>query len=363
MNDVDYVVNLGDTIEGYSTSSSPGIVPQSATHAAVPATGHSSSTASSFATGGALKTRPSRRIRRLLRRGTVERPGGGGSGGGVGSREDGGSGSASGGRLGENVWSSASMFTSSSSTSSVSSADCLLAAFDDLRFVVDTFSRLHMPVFHVLGNHCRCLPHADLCRMLRIHGRGYYSVDLTDTWKLLVLHTAELHAQAVDARPGIDDDLLADIVSSEGRPPDVSFHGAMSDEQLDWLQRHVDEARVLGQRVIVVSHYPLADGAARESHVLANTTRVRHILEAQDTPVVLCLAGHDHLGGYLYRPRTRKRGAVTYVTMPAMLEATQRMQAFAFVTGFTDGSVIVSAGPNSPASCAIDASELYKLDE
>lgn len=357
--DVDYVVSLGDTIEGYSCSSSPY---DAAVVAAAAVGGHRHGGSRSSSSTNSFNAWSSRRKRRLVHRSVTNHPlGSSNSNGHVGHNSVGSGSGTGGGGISHNLASAIAVSTSASS--SFSAADCLLASADDLRVVLHEFHRLHMPVLHVIGNHCRSLPHVDLCRMLRINGRGYYSRDLTMTWKLLVLHTAELHAQAVDARSGVDDDLLADIVSSEGRPVDVSFHGAMSDDQLKWLRRHIDEAKITRQRVIVVSHYPLADEAGRESHVLANTRQVREILEMDDTPVVLCLAGHDHLGGYLYRPRTRKRGAVTYVTMPAMLEATQRMKAFGMVTAFTDGSVIVDAGPNSPASCAIDASELETLAE
>lgn len=362
--DVDYVVNLGDIIEGYSSSSSLDVTTQLPNdEVMVPGgsitDGTNVSSTRSSSSIGSMRVWSSRRRRRLLRRSVTQSPGvvsvtdqsHSGIGGGGGD-----SGSGSGGGIGHNL-------ASAYASSSFSVADSLLASADDLRVVLDEFHRLHMPVLHVIGNHCRSLPHADLCRLLRIHGRGYYSFDLTMTWKLLVLHTAELHTQAVDARPGIDDDLLSNILLSEGRPVDISFHGAVSDDQLKWLKYHVDKARVMKQKVIVASHYPLADNAARISHVLANTRKIRDIVEMDDTPVALCLAGHDHLGGYLYCQKTKKRGAVTYVTMPAMLEATPKMNAFGVVTAFADGSVIVNAGPNSPASCAIDASELEKLDE
>lgn len=89
--------------------------------------------------------------------------------------------------------------------------------------------------------------------------------------------------------------LLADIITHEARSA-RHYHGALGEAQMDWLRRQLDDAVAANEHVIILSHYPLADGSARPSHVVANTSAVRRIIERAHTPVVLCLAGHDHLG-------------------------------------------------------------------
>lgn len=169
-------------------------------------------------------------------------------------------------------------------------------ATTDLRAVMRVFSMLRTPLCHVIGNHCRAVPKNTLLAALHLMRHTYYAREPAPGWRLIFLDTSQLSPSAVDA-PYEDTDTMRQIIAAERRPLH-DYHGALATDQLKWLQGQLDAAVKEHQKVIILSHYPLADGAARPSHVVANTIAIRRIIERDSTPVVLCLAGHDHLGKF-----------------------------------------------------------------
>lgn len=163
----------------------------------------------------------------------------------------------------------------------------------DICLVLDVFRKSKSKVYHCIGNHCRQLPISILQRAMRLK-TPYYSFCPTSGWRNIVLNAAELSGMVV-GQTEKERSALSKIVEEEKRGVH-HFHGAIGQTQLGWLAQQLDEARAAREYVIIFSHYPLADEAARSSHVLANTKAVRSIIERPGSPVVLCLAGHDHLG-------------------------------------------------------------------
>lgn len=127
----------------------------------------------------------------------------------------------------------------------------------------------------------------------------YYAFCPAPGWRAIVLHSADLCSQAVDATDE-EKELLKRIVREEGRMSH-HYHGAVGPQQLQWFREQLDHAVLAKERVIVFSHYPLAEGSATNSHVLANTTAIREIIERPGSPVMLCMAGHDHMGSLMPR--------------------------------------------------------------
>lgn len=165
----------------------------------------------------------------------------------------------------------------------------------DACVVLDAFRKSKSRVYHCIGNHCRQLPMKTLQSTMKL-AAPYYSFRPSHGWRGIVLNAAELSGMAA-AQTDEDRDSLSRIIREEKRGVH-HFHGAIGQAQLDWFAQQLDEAKAAQEYVIVFSHYPLADEAARSSHVLANTKAVRSIIERPGSPVVLCLAGHDHMGKY-----------------------------------------------------------------
>lgn len=164
---------------------------------------------------------------------------------------------------------------------------------EDLSKICGVFDAAASKAYHVVGNHCRRIALPQLQKALGLE-EPYYAFCPADGWRCVVLYSAELCGGTADATEE-EGEMLRGIVERGGRTMH-HFHGAFGEEQLRWLETELDQAEDEEERVVLFSHHPLADGSARASHVVANTKQVREIVERKGTPVVLCLAGHDHMG-------------------------------------------------------------------
>ena len=118
----------------------------------------------------------------------------------------------------------------------------------------------------------------------------------------------------------------------------VPYNGAVSDQQLEWLSNTLALALENKEKCIVLSHISLQQGACTESCVLWNYEEVVRVLhnsaegvnesesesgsgsgsgsEEAQTPVVACLYGHAHKGGYVQDDH-----GIHHVTLQSPLEA------------------------------------------
>lgn len=220
----------------------------------------------------------------------------------------------------------------------------------DLNLVTEKLNQSTRKIHHVIGNHCRCIPLRKLQKILSMD-KPFYSFSPASGWRSIILHSAELSGSAVDMTEK-QSDLLSDIIENEQRRKH-HFHGALASDQLTWLEKELDEATKLNEHVLVFSHYPLSDGSARESHVLANTKVVTKILERKGSPVVACFAGHDHMGGIFVSPSSEETKSVSYITLPGILEAPANGNAYALITAYDDGCIAVE-GVGTVQSCVVE---------
>lgn len=146
----------------------------------------------------------------------------------------------------------------------------------------------------------------------------------------------------------------------------VPYNGAAGPEQLRWLRETLVAALAASERCIVLSHVALIPGACSLSCVLWNYDAVLRILhdplgkvvvgggggdDCNDgdgrsdspvfgpTPVVCCLYGHAHKGGY----RVDGRG-IHHVTFQAPLEAVGDEASWAVVDVMEDHVAVRGAG-------------------
>jgi manganese-dependent ADP-ribose/CDP-alcohol diphosphatase len=102
----------------------------------------------------------------------------------------------------------------------------------------------------------------------------------------------------------------------------VPYNGAVSPVQLEWLSQTLQHALRQKERCLVLSHVSLQQGCCSESCVLWNYEEVMNIIHhptggtSGETPVVACLYGHAHQGGYVQDER-----GIHHVTLQSPLEA------------------------------------------
>ena len=238
-------------------------------------------------------------------------------------------------------------------------------AKQELENVAEQFDRFTertgVPVYHVAGNHCmRFLERHHLASRLRIppahaslvgdaaahDGDLYYAASPAPGFRVVALDTCELSgtpecrwggystwcrpertAALREESTAMCERLRAEAAErGEPRPPQLRrWNGGVSATQVAWLRRQLEDARDVGDRVLVISHHPLGKGSARESALAWNHAELARILDEYAAIVSASICGHDHGGGYAISER-----GVHYVTMEAMLEASEN--SFGIIT-------------------------------
>ena len=174
-----------------------------------------------------------------------------------------------------------------------------------------------IPFVHALGNHDMSVGREVFKETLKITS-DYYTLQLPRNWKLIVLDTTDLNPRYLDESSAASKEgrewlrtKSEEFLKRNAKP----WSGGLAREQFEWLKDEITIAERLNQRVIVASHNALSPGSAREGMVAWNCLEICSFLESKSEIVKVCLAGHDHPGGYI------NRGNVHYCTIEAMLES------------------------------------------
>lgn len=180
--------------------------------------------------------------------------------------------------------------------------------------IVDEFKKFNGPVYHMIGNHCLYnLPRNKLLPILNIpsgEGSAYYDFSPTPAYRFVVLDGYDIsaigwpsdHPKTLEAlrflqekNPNSDKNSPDGLVGLERRF--LMFNGAVGKQQLEWLERVLEDATKLKQKVVVCCHQPLDPDAVSPVALLWNYDEVMHVIHKYNC-VKVCLSGHDHKGGH-----------------------------------------------------------------
>merc|ERR1719276_602600 len=78
----------------------------------------------------------------------------------------------------------------------------------------------------------------------------------------------------------------------------VAFNGAVDVPQIEWLRSTLEEAKVKGEKVIILSHQPILPGSSSPVCLIWNYDVVLNLLREYKCTVAAAFAGHAHRGGY-----------------------------------------------------------------
>ncbi|XP_042013382.1 manganese-dependent ADP-ribose/CDP-alcohol diphosphatase-like [Salvia splendens] len=215
--------------------------------------------------------------------------------------------------------------------------------------VVGEFSNFSGNVYHMIGNHCLYnLPREKLLPLLNIDGHAYYDFSPVPEVRFVVLDGYDISSigwpeghpnrlKAIDIlkekNPNVDKNSPEGLVGPPRRF--VQFNGAVGEEQMEWLDRVLQDATKLNQRVVVCSHLPLDPRATSFAALLWNYEEVMEVVHRYSC-VKVCLAGHTHRDGYVMDSH-----GVHHRVLAAALECPPGTDAFGSVDIFED-SLFVS---------------------
>lgn len=203
-------------------------------------------------------------------------------------------------------------------------------------YIMPLYDGLRAERFFVAGNHDFSVAPAYLDSVLRTLGlasahyefmRGgirFIAVDGTDV--------STFAPPPGDPRRTLAEERLADL-RDRGAINARPWNGSLSDAQFAWLGDRLRAARDAGERVILLSHYPVHP--PHEDNLLDSARLLDLVAEFPN--VAAWLSGHNHDGGY------GRIGATHFVTFKAMVD-TPTETAYAVVTVTPDGIGIEGFG-------------------
>lgn len=208
--------------------------------------------------------------------------------------------------------------------------------WDSFGDVLPIYDQLEHPHFFVLGNHDFEVGQDYLRSVVRNVGmeKSYY--DFTGgNYRFLVIDGNDVSTfapPAGDPRLDIAAERLAKLKEA-GAENAQTWNGSLSDEQFAWIEERLTSAQQAGEKVIVLSHYPVYPA---NIHNLWDSERIVDLLTSHDNFVAF-FNGHNHAGNY---------GAIGnqhFLNFKGMVE-TPDQSAYATVAVFEDRLEVTGHG-------------------
>lgn len=168
---------------------------------------------------------------------------------------------------------------------------------------------LKNPLYHVLGNHDFSVspkPKSAVLNLLKLKER-YYSIKVNN-YRFIVLDGNDLSFHAYEK--GSEKYQEAELYYEQNNIKAPKWNGALSQAQMQWLEKHLKEAENLKEKVILFCHFPIFP---KDHHNLWNDHELKELLE-KFSCVKAFINGHNHKGNY-----AKKKG-IHYMTMKGMVE-------------------------------------------
>jgi len=196
-------------------------------------------------------------------------------------------------------------------------------SYDDVEPVYSSLDSAH---YYALGNHEFTIEDNEKPLILSRLGMPDYYYDFTKyNWRFIVLESTELafYSEAVHPDKVAERDALWAQISNDIN--NKTYNGGISQEQLNWLDATLTDAKSKGQKAVVFAHHPVWP---LTSASLWNYQDVIDVLEAHNN-VVAYMNGHNHAGNYAIK------NGIHYVTFQGML-LTADQNSFSVVEVFRD---------------------------
>ena len=193
--------------------------------------------------------------------------------------------------------------------------------FESLARVLPLWKRLKSRSYHVLGNHdfeVKDSLKEKVMKQLNLKNRYYSFVE--EDWRFIVLDGNDLSfhgALTTDKKEQTDS--LFNLLNKE-LPYLKKWNGALSSEQLTWIQKELDAAVKKNQKVGFYCHFPIFP---IDQHNIWNREQFLSIIKPYAN-VKIFFNGHNHAGAY------QMQNKVHYLTFKGMVD-TENTSAFAKV--------------------------------
>lgn len=167
-------------------------------------------------------------------------------------------------------------------------------SFDD---ILPVYEKLRHEAHFLLGNHDFGVAPEYLERVAERVGMPapYYSFR-RHGFRLIVLNGNEVSTFAPPeghSHRALGRERLAALLA-DGADNAHEWNASLSDEQFAWLANEVEQAKAMGEKVIVMNHFPVHPPC---EHDMWDRKRIVDLLSSQQN-VIAYLNGHNHVGNY-----------------------------------------------------------------
>jgi manganese-dependent ADP-ribose/CDP-alcohol diphosphatase len=194
--------------------------------------------------------------------------------------------------------------------------------FKSLDSILPTWQQLKSPSYHVLGNHDFDVKDSlkeEILQQLNIKNRYYSFVE--KNWRFIVLDGNDLsfHGALTQTKKQQTDSLF-NLLKDKDLPYIKKWNGALSNNQLKWIQQELEIAVQQNQKVGFYCHFPIFPV---DQHNIWNRAQFLSLIKPYKN-VKLFFNGHNHAGAYQLVDN------VHYLTFKGMVN-TENTSAFAKV--------------------------------
>lgn len=178
--------------------------------------------------------------------------------------------------------------------------------------VLEIFSKLGHPVHHLLGNHDYTVDDGMKSKVVAKLGmpHDYYSfIHSGVRFVMMDTNDRSVYKYPADSQQTRDAGSLMKRLSTERNTELKPWNGAVSVEQLAWIERELTAADQAGEPVILCGHHPLLPAEGLE---LWNNEEVIDLI-GRHPAVVASFCGHHHAGAEVMR------NGIPYITFKSLL--------------------------------------------
>lgn len=168
-------------------------------------------------------------------------------------------------------------------------------SFDPLMPIL---GKLHMPIYHVLGNHDFSVKQEEIkvVPVKLVMPARYYAV----THKAVRFIMLDGNDQSIYGQKKGSKEYKSAVKKLESMklakvPNAQEWNGGIGGKQMKWLKKQLDEASQNKEKVIISCHFPLFPEG--DAHNLWNDSEIRALLNGYPN-VMTWFNGHNHKGNY-----------------------------------------------------------------
>lgn len=194
-----------------------------------------------------------------------------------------------------------------------------ISSFDSVNSIL---SKSKKEVNHVIGNHDLSV---NKSQFENVPGKlnlkeTWYSVSKKG-WRFIFLNGNDITFHSNNKETVKEAEKITAKLKTEGKPNYFDWNGGIGQAQLKWLEKELQKASDIKQKVAVFCHYPLLPF---EAHALWNSEEVLAIL-SKFSCVKVYMNGHNHAGNYVFQ------NGIHFVNLKGMVE-TEKENAFSVIT-------------------------------